>query len=205
MHWLWENRQWVFSGVGLSVVALGAWIFRASLARLFRKPQPSAAVPLQGDVSVGDGSPVAAGNNIQQTIKDSYNTTVALPALVANKRYEEWQKLIQEFPKILDEMAEAFSNKSWRQGGIIDVDGDDQKPFAAIRRGNLMVQGQLYIAEVFKNSGLLDKWNELVKGTEAGDFERGPNELGYSSISRFMRKKHTFMAELTRVAREDLK
>jgi hypothetical protein len=87
---------------------------------------------------------------------------------------------------------------------IIDVH-DEDNPFAAITRGNRLIHHRLYIADVFKNSGLLDKWNELVKGVEHGDFPRAPSEQGHSAIYFFVRKRQVFENELTRVAREDLK
>ena len=184
--------EWVFGGIGLTSLSAVAWIFR----RIFIRTSPPAA-PIQARAATGDGSPVAVGNHITQQVTQHYSPSDTS----SDKRHEEWQELIQELPEILDQMSFAFG--SIKGSGIIDVDAKD--PWIAIRRGNRLVSSRLYIADVFKNSGLLDKWNELVKGAEAGDFPRAPSEMGYSSISRYVRKRHAFENELTRVAREDLK
>ena len=134
--------------------------------------------------------------------------SAALPTGRDPRRYEEWRELIEELRKILDEMASAFiisDSHLWDRGGIINVDGDDPDPFAAIKRGNVLIHNRLYIADVFRDSGLLGKWNELVKGAEAGDFPRSPSEVGYSPTSRYIRKQHPFLEESVRVAREDVK
>jgi hypothetical protein len=200
VQWLAANRQWVFSGIGvLALTILGG------ILRWFFSRRRMDADYMEVKAASDGNSPIAAGKNIEQNI-NSFNKTT-LSTAVSDRRYEEWQELIQKFPKIIENMSYAFSEMRWQQGGIIDVDADPeyQKPLVAVVTGNRLIHSRLYIADVFESSGLLAKWNELVTGVGSGDFERPTLETGYSAISRFMRKSQTFTAELARVAREDLK
>jgi hypothetical protein len=94
----------------------------------------------------------------------------------------------------------SLDSRQWVKSELCHPD-----PFAAIKRGNVLIHNRLSIADVFEDSGLLGKWDELVKGAEAGDFPRSQSEVGYSPISRYIRKQHPCLEELVRVAREDLK
>ena len=67
MNWVWENRAWIFSGVGVSIIVAALWVFR----RFFLPPSPS-SVPsnvTKIESSSLSGSPVATGSNISQTVQ----------------------------------------------------------------------------------------------------------------------------------------
>lgn len=189
--------EWVFGGIGVTVLSVLVWIFRRIFVRAPQIRHPGPAI--QATATTGDRSPVAIGNHITQQLIQSP------PALdiSSQKRHDEWQKLIQELPGILEEMAPDFI--SWRKGGIIDVEGDTPDRSGAVARGNRMVRNLLYISDEFKDSGLLDRWNELVSGVEAGDFPLVSNEFRHSIASRYSWKRRAFEDQLIHVAREDLK
>jgi hypothetical protein len=61
MHWLWDNKEWLFSGIG---VALLGWIF----TKLSRQPADSSVAVSATRGSSIVGSPVANGSHISQTV-----------------------------------------------------------------------------------------------------------------------------------------
>lgn len=144
------------------------------------------------------GDDQGVGNDLQHNF-NSYNATCTAPAPSSSERGEEWQNLIQKLPTDLDEMGAAFVVLESKQ----IVDGE--KPFAALRRGNTLVRELTYVADEFRESGLLDRWNELVKSIETRDFAAESRRAGYSPLSCFLREKTVFLDELIRAARKDLK
>jgi hypothetical protein len=61
MHWLWDNKEWLFSGIG---VALLGWVYTK-----FSRPRASSsnAISASGGSSIV-GSPIASGSHISQTV-----------------------------------------------------------------------------------------------------------------------------------------
>src|ERR1041385_1333177 len=118
-----------------------------------------------------DGDDQTVGNDTQDNF-NFYNATCTAPAPSANERYEEWQNLIEELPTDLDEMGAAFVAPNSKE----IVDGE--KPFAALRHGNSLVHELIHVGEKFRESGLLDRWSELVKSIEMrGRSEEHTSEL----------------------------
>jgi len=73
MNWLWANKEWVFSGIGV--------VFLGLLVRILLRPR---AVGQSGIVSADRnssvlGSPVASGSNISQTVSIVLNGTRSTP------------------------------------------------------------------------------------------------------------------------------
>src|ERR1700692_3663128 len=73
MNWLWANKEWVFSGIGV--------VFLGLLARMLLRPR---AVEQSGIVSADrngsvTGSPVASGSNISQTVNIITTTHSSAP------------------------------------------------------------------------------------------------------------------------------
>ena len=62
MSWLWSNKEWLFSGIGVAVVV---WLLSQFLRQ--RLTSPSSTVSANQNSSIL-GSPVARGSNISQTV-----------------------------------------------------------------------------------------------------------------------------------------
>jgi len=79
MDWLWANKEWIFSGLGVAVLGVFVRLF-------FRPPSggPSGQI-FAGRSSSVLGSPVASGSNISQTI--SIVTTTQLEEPHSDKSY----------------------------------------------------------------------------------------------------------------------
>jgi hypothetical protein len=83
MNWVWENRTWLFSGAGITVLACIVW-----LVRRFLIAQPKATLDKHGVIasvhaSASPNSPVAVGANISQTIIVSGHNEAASKSTVA--------------------------------------------------------------------------------------------------------------------------
>jgi hypothetical protein len=77
VNWLWQNKEWLFSGIGVAVAGGLFWRFRRLL---FPSPPPSntsiqsAAIVANGPVNA---SPVANGSNISQSVNSpTVNLTI---------------------------------------------------------------------------------------------------------------------------------
>lgn len=76
MHWVWINKEWLFSGVGVAILG-------TVLAFLFRRRLASGNTSaIRASTMIG--SPVATGSNITQKV----NITIA-PA-PANHRFDDY-------------------------------------------------------------------------------------------------------------------
>ena len=63
MHWLWDNRQWIFSGAGVTVFIALFYFVRHYFLSASNTATTSVAVP------GGRDAIVATGSKIQQTVK----------------------------------------------------------------------------------------------------------------------------------------
>ena len=85
MHFLWDNREWLFSGLGVLILG-GVWAFFRKRSRPESISFPSsnkASLSAEHNSSVL-GSPVASGSNISQTV--NFSTTNIAPPPVAHRR-----------------------------------------------------------------------------------------------------------------------
>jgi len=65
MRWIWENRQWLFSGAAVAAIA---GVIGMAYRRFHRQAQTGANVLTVGRDGAVIGSPQATGSNITQTI-----------------------------------------------------------------------------------------------------------------------------------------
>ena len=85
MHWLWTNKEWLFSGVGVAVI--GPLLY--TLFRLRTHTAGSSDISASRNSAVF-GSPVAHGSNISQTINIGIaGTNSPSPHSVTSPAYEE--------------------------------------------------------------------------------------------------------------------
>jgi hypothetical protein len=203
MHWLSQNYQWLFDGIGgvvlIALVRIGYNRWRKSRTQADGS-HPSSVLTAQG--AKVTNSPVASGSNISQTINSStLNLSLPAPASGApgHERYREWREVIDEVHEALEQMGYAFVPIYVRKAD--DERGDYQ---AGIRRGNRVLHSQILIAESLEKSGLIKDWNELVQYTHAG---RGPRDRwhqGSPTMGGFDAKARAFHEKLVQLAREDM-
>jgi hypothetical protein len=198
MHWLSQNYQWIFSGIG--VLILGLLIERR---RRLSKGQPekenSAALTAQG-AKVMD-SPVASGSNISQKV-NSPTINLSLPATTASvpggERYGEWRELIHELHESLQQMGYAFLPMN------VITPGDETNDYAAgIRRGYRVLRNRILIGDVLKDAGMLDKFDEIVKYAISAQSPRDQSQRGCPTMVGFDMAASKFNDEVVELARKD--
>jgi len=74
-RWLWANREWVFSGVGVLIVVWGIRFLRQYIWPAGKEAQPatqvaSAAALVAASATGAVGSAIAAGSNISQVVNN---------------------------------------------------------------------------------------------------------------------------------------
>jgi hypothetical protein len=180
--WLSQNKEWVFSGAGLTAIGLAVWLIR----KLFSRP--------------------TAANNVTQsanvTVSPTFNNSVVVPptnSTFSQARYAEWQKVDAEMRACLRTIGSTFVPiDSYRPG---DPRTD---PNAAIQRGYDALRGSLLIANIIITSGLFEKWNALVLYVQKRHEPREPGQRGVPTPVGFDMLAAGFLAALGEVAREDL-
>jgi hypothetical protein len=193
--WLAQNKEWVFSGAGLTVIGLGIWIVR----RLFPRP-PVGAPHVTQSPTITVAPSVTQSPTI--TVAPTFNNSVVVPpnnSTFSHARYAEWQRLDKDLRACLRAMAGTFLPLNSYKPGDPEAD-----PRAAIQHGYDALQGSLLIADVIMKSGLLDKWNDLVVYTHSRHEPRDPEQRGVPTPIGFDLRAKDFLITLGRVAREDL-
>ncbi len=203
MHWLSQNYQWLFDGIGgvvlIALVRIGYNRWRKSRTQVDGS-HPSSALTAQG--AKVTNSPIASGSNISQTINSStLNLSLPAPASGApgRERYDEWRHVIDEVHEALEQMGYAFVPILAHKAG--DERCDYQ---AGIRRGNRVLHSQILISEALEKAGLIKDWNELVQYAHAGRGPRDRWEQGSPTMGGFDAKARAFHEKLVLVAREDM-
>jgi hypothetical protein len=74
VRWLWDNRQWFFSGAGVTILVSAFYLFR----HLFFRASPFRVKAAAA--SAGRDASVATGSNISQTL-NSHNTVINSPSV----------------------------------------------------------------------------------------------------------------------------
>src|SRR5712692_36091 len=84
MHWLWSNKEWLFSGLGVAIAGLlYRFLIRNGASR-------SAGIVFADRKGTVLGSPIASGSNISQTINIvASGTSSPAPRSTTSPIYEE--------------------------------------------------------------------------------------------------------------------
>lgn len=111
MHWRWDNRQWVFSGAGVTAFIALFYFFRHYFLPA-SNPATSVAVSAGGDAVVTTGSKIQQTVNSPTVVHSSPTINLSLPTppaeAPARARYEEWRELINELHKSFGQIGFAF-------------------------------------------------------------------------------------------------
>jgi hypothetical protein len=185
----------VFSGAGLTAIAVLVWIVR----KLFPRP-PIAAPSMIQSPAISVSPTVTQSPSI--TVSPTFNNSVVVPPSNSNfsqARYAEWQKLDTELRACIRTMGATFVPLYTYRPGDPRTD-----PGTAIERGYDALRGSLLIANVLIKSGLMDQWNALVIYVHKRHEPREPDQRGVPTPVGFDLRAAQFLALLGETAREDL-
>jgi hypothetical protein len=198
MHWLSQNYQWIFSGIGVLILGLLIERWRRS-SKGQPKKENSAALTAQG--AKVTASPVASGSNISQKV-NSPTFNVSLPASTLSapggERYGEWRELIHELHESFQQMGYAFLPVN-----VITPGNEINDYEAGIQRGYRVLRSRILIADALKNAGMLDKFAEIVKYVVTAQSPRDRSQRGCPTMVGFDMLASKFSDEVMELARKD--
>ena len=202
MHWLWDNRQWVFSGAGVTALVALFYFFRHYFLPPSNPATTSVAVSAGGDVVVATGSKIQQTVNTPTVVNSSPTINLSLPAPPAEARarakYEEWRELIKELHESLGQIGYAFYP-------ILAISPDGSNDYeAGIRRGFHVIRNRILIAEPLKKARILEEFEEMVQYAVSAHNPRDPNQHGCPTMNGFDMKASAFEDELMEIARKDV-
>jgi hypothetical protein len=195
LTWLAQNKEWVFSGVGIAVISVAVWLVRKLISR-----SRVEALAVTQSPAISMSPSITQSPSI--TVSPTFNNSVVVPpnnSTFSHARYAEWQRLDTELRPCLRAMSTRFLPFNAYKPGDPHEDPD-----AAMQHAYDVLHGSLLIADVIEKSGLLEKWNTLVKYVYARELPREPNQRGIPTQFGFASQAEEFLQTLGRVAREDL-
>lgn len=207
--WVWDNRQWLFSGVAVSALLLLFQLFRKRGGAAPVTAHESAAVATGSNISQSVNSPAATGSNISQTINSptvvhAPTINVAIPVPPAgtgeHQRYNEWRELVSELDKSLSQIVYAFLEIN-----VMTPGDDSNNPQAGVQRGLRAIDHKLLIADALRQAHIREKYLEIVHYAFSAHEPRDPRQRGCPTVQGFDVKAQAFQEELTRMAQEDMR
>jgi hypothetical protein len=195
LRWIWDNRQWLFSGVAVSALLL--------LFELFRRKRPRTVA-----LTAHERATVATGSNISQSINSPtvlHWPTINLPppsppsGTTDQQRYNEWRELIGEIDKSFIQIGYAFHDIN-----VIKPRDDSNDPQAGIQSGLRAISNKLLIADALKQAHILEKYQEIVRYALSAHDPLDPGQQPCPTIQGFNVKARAFQQEITEMAQRDM-
>jgi hypothetical protein len=195
LTWLAQNKEWVFSGVGIALISVAVWLVRKFISRSrVEAPTVTHSSAISVSPSITQSPPITVAPTFN-------NSVVAQPhnAAFSQARYAEWKHLDTELRAALKGMTEAFVHRNMYIAGEPQPD-----PSGAINHGYDAVNGSLLIQDVLTYSGLSQEWDELVRYVHSYALPRNPTQQGGPTVTGYSLKAVKFLEKLGQIAREDL-
>lgn len=143
---------------------------------------------------------------IGSALGGAFGTWVTL-WLSARKEHKAWvrdnKKL--EWRELIDALREAIRVMAWHYDDKMPdaVKAPDQQRYReeTIRKAEVMIRSRIFISKKLNESGLFNRWTELVKECEEADVSFLARPKTYPL---FEKKAHSFQADLVCISRADL-